>query len=224
MNVASVTDLTLLDTQANASAIQALTEQGVESGVAALCVYPQHLAWIPKIDCSIKRATVANFPTGNDPQDRVLNTIQQAIIEHDADEIDYVFPYQHYLAGEKQTALSYCHQAYQQTKQYGKCFKVILETGALPSPDYIYELSVDIIKSGCDFLKTSTGKIAIGATPSAACAILQAIQDTKATCGIKLSGGIRTLEQAQQYMNLAQEKIGLTPNKSWFRLGMSRLL
>lgn len=223
MNLASVTDLTLLSTQATVYDIKTLAEQGCQAGVAALCVYPQHLQFIPK-NSLIQRATVANFPTGNEPQTMVLHTIQQAITQYEADEIDYVFPYQRYLAGDKKAALSDCHKAYQQTKQYGKCFKVILETGALPCPDYVYELSLAVIKSGCDFLKTSTGKTTIGATIPAAQAILQAIQDTKANCGIKVSGGIRTIEQAEQYINLAKKIIGIAPNKHWFRLGMSQLL
>lgn len=223
MNLASVTDLTLLDTQAYACDIKALATQGFQAGVAALCVYPQHLEFIPQ-NSAIKRATVVNFPTGNDSQAIVLQTIQQAITRQDADEIDYVFPYQRYLAGDKKTALSYCYEAYQQTKQYDKCFKVILETGALPSPEDTYQLSLAIIKSGCDFLKTSTGKIAIGATIPKAQAILQAILDTKANCGIKLSGGIRTIEQAEQYINLAEKMTGNVITPHWFRLGMSRML
>ena len=237
MTIHSLIDLTLLNSQATASDIKALTKQGLQYQVAALCVFPQHLEFIPK-KAHIARATVANFPSGNEPHADVLDTIKQAITHHQADEIDYVFPYQTYLAGNKEKALSYCYQAYQQTKQYGKLFKVI------------YQLSLDVLHTGCDFLKTSTGKIAIGATIPAATAMLHAIKDAKmasvivpsdsteprplrsgtplanakVTWGIKLSGGIRTLAQAEQYMNLAEQIIGLTPNKHWFRLGTSRLL
>ncbi len=248
MTIHSLIDLTLLNSQATASDIKALTKQGLQYQVAALCVFPQHLEFIPT-KAHIARATVANFPSGNEPHADVLDSIKKAITHHQADEIDYVFPYQTYLAGNKEQALSYCHQAYQQTKQYGKLFKVILETGALPSEDVIYQLSLDVLHSGCDFLKTSTGKIAIGATIPAATAMLHAIKDAKmasvnvpsdsteprplgsgaplanakVTWGIKLSGGIRTSEQAEQYMKLAEQIIGASVNKHWFRLGVSRL-
>ena len=221
--IASLTDLTRLDPNATASDIKALTEKGIEHQVAALCVLPQHLEFIPK-EAKITRATVANFPTGNEPIDDVLRTIEHAITHHQADEIDYVFPYQAYLAGDTAYALTCCAKAYQQTKLHGALFKVILETGALPSQDIIYELSLAVIHNGCDFLKTSTGKIAIGATIPAAFAMLSAIKDSKTTCGIKLSGGIRTVEQAEQYMSLAEHMTGLTLDKRWFRLGTSSLL
>ena len=74
-----------------------------------------------------------------------------------------------------------------------------------------------------DFLKTSTGKIATGATIPAAVAMLLAISDSNTPCGIKFSGGIKTKEQASLYMRLAEHMRGVTTNKQWFRFGMSQL-
>lgn len=222
-HLARLTDLTLLDAQAGADDIAALTIKGAQHDVAALCILPQHLDLIPTTQ-PITRATVVNFPTGNEPHPLVLQAIENIATHHQIDEIDYVFPYKAYLAGDSVHALSCCAEAYQQCKQRGLLFKVILETGALPSPEIIYQLSLDVINGGCDFLKTSTGKITTGATLPAATAMLSAIIDSKTTCGIKLSGGIRTIEQALSYMHLAEEMMGIPVDKRWFRFGMSGLL
>ena len=221
--IARLVDLTLLDSQATANDIEKLSLKGMQHHVAALCILPKHLDLIsPKL--TIPRATVVNFPSGNEPHDQVLGAIEQIALHHQVDEIDYVFPYQTYLNGGIPQALSSCAKAYQLCKQYGLIFKVILETGALPSPETIYQMSLDVINSGCDFIKTSTGKIATGATIPAATAMLSAILESKTACGIKLSGGIKTVEQAQAYIHLAENMMGLKVDKSWFRLGASSLL
>lgn len=248
--IASLTDLTLLNSAASETDIKNLVINALDKRVAAICVLPQHLNLVSnavivstsessdfelrshELDSEIETitafapalATVVNFPSGEESHDTVLRAIEHAITLHKAHEIDYVFPYQSYLAGDIKKALSSCTSAYQQTKQQGAIFKVILETGALPSLDMIYQLSLDIIENGCDFLKTSTGKIATGATLPAAFAMLKAITDTKIPCGIKISGGIKTQEQAHQYIRLAQGMTGLKLNKHWFRLGTSTMV
>jgi len=86
-------------------------------------------------------------------------------------------------------------------------------------------VSREVLLSGADFLKTSTGKIAIGATPEAARAMLRAIKEVSPQAGIKVSGGVRTIEQAQQYLQLAAEIMGtewITPEH--FRIGASQLV
>ncbi len=94
----------------------------------------------------------------------------------------------------------------------------------MPSLEFIYDLSTEIINKGCDFLKTSTGKIAQGATPSAAFAMLKAIKESKTSCGLKVSGGIKQPEQAFIYMALASHLLDRDLDKSWFRIGASSLL
>ena len=220
--IASLIDLTLLNSHTTTDDISNLTIKGEQHHVAALCVFPQHLDLIP-ISSSITRATVINFPSGNEPHHLVLQAVQQIATHHRIDEIDYVFPYQTYLNGDSAYALSCSAEVYQRCKQHGLTFKVILETGALPSSEVIYQLSRDVINSGCDFLKTSTGKIATGATIPAATAMLSAIVDSKKSCGIKLSGGIRTIEQATDYIQLAEAILGMTVNKHWFRIGASTI-
>ena len=144
-------------------------------------------------------------------------------MQQQADEIDYVFAYTAYLDGQHETALAWCHEAYQLCQIHGRLFKVILETGAIPTPNMIYQLSADVIQSGCDMLKTSTGKIAVGATLPAVFAMLTAIQDHKPTCGIKCSGGIKTIANASAFIHLAEKVLDKKVDKSWFRIGASTL-
>ena len=216
-------DLTLLDTHATPYDINALAMKANHHQVAAICVLSEHLNYVSP-DIHVKRATVANFPSGAMPHQRVLKTITQTATHCHVDEIDYVFPYQAYLSGNQVTALSNCHEIYTLCKQHKLTFKVILETGALPSIDMIYNLSTAIIDNGCDFLKTSTGKIPTGATIPAVFAMLAAQVDSDIPCGIKVSGGIKTTEQALSYMRLAQYMFNCTLDSSRFRLGASSLL
>jgi deoxyribose-phosphate aldolase len=219
----SLIDLTLLDENATDDDLTLLQDKANTHQVAAICVYPEHLKKINALRVS-KRATVVNFPEGNQPINQLLSTIEEIIDTHQPDEIDYVFPYQTYLNGGKKKALQHCLQAYLLCRQHPITFKVILETGALPSPETIYQLSLEIINNGCDFLKTSTGKISCGATPIAAFSLLKAIKDSESTCGIKVSGGIKKPEQAFFYMSLAHLTLNITVDSTWFRIGASSLL
>lgn len=214
----ALTDLTLLDEKASIEALKQLVSNAVAHDVAAVCVYPQHLAHIP---ISLQRATVLNFPTGNESQHTVLATLTEIIKNNWANEIDYVFPYQAYLAGHTHDALTVTAAIAQYCQMHQRKLKIILETGAFASTEHIYTLSCELLNIGCDFLKTSTGKIETGATPEAAMAILSAIRDSKQNTGIKISGGIRTLEQAQLYIDLAEKILQKPVTASWFRIGTS---
>lgn len=216
-------DLTLLDKTASPNDLKLLSTKGNRHHVAALCVFPEHLKYLESNNGPML-ATVVNFPEGNQPIDQVLKTINQLVDEGKANEVDYVFPYQAYLAGEESSALLHCEQCYTLCNQHGFLFKVILETGALPSLDHIYKISSEVIKRGCDFLKTSTGKINQGATPTAVFSILRAIQDGGVSCGLKVSGGVRKPGEAFSYMELAKAMLATKIDKSCFRIGASSLL
>lgn len=220
----SLIDLTLLDKNASREALTLLFEKASRYQVAAICVFPDAL---PKVDQSntFKRATVVNFPQGQDPLEKTLEDIENIISCHNPDEIDYVFPWQKYLNGLNESALTHCQQAYALCKKKNNLtFKVILETGAWSSLQTMYQVSRELIDMGCDFLKTSTGKLTTGATPIAAFTILKAIKDSGLSCGLKVSGGIREPEQAFLYMNLANQVLEQELDKSWFRIGASSLL
>jgi len=216
----SLIDLTLLNEDAPTSAIDNLVATAIQQQVAAICVFSKHLSHIPNIS-PIQRATVANFPSGNESIETALATIDTAITQHHADEIDYVFPYALYLTSQKKQALALYNEANQLCKRHQRHLKVIIETGALSSLDVIYRLSRALIDQGCDMIKTSTGKIATGATIPAVFAILSAIQDSQSTCGIKISGGVKTPMQAQQFIHLAEHMLQRKADKQWFRVGTS---
>ena len=216
-------DLTLLEINATPKQIYERAVKANHHHVASICVLPNQLGYVPA-EIDITRATVINFPTGEQQQQQVLNLIKQTANLKLVNEIDYVFPYQTYLAGNTKRALSYCQEAFQLCKQYDLTFKVIIETGVMPSIDIIYDLSIAILHNGCDFLKTSTGKIAEGASIPAVFAMLSAIVDYNVPCGIKVSGGVKTIEQALSYMQLAQYMRQRRLDSTWFRLGTSGLL
>lgn len=220
--IRSLVDLTHLQENATPETIQELALKAMEYGMAAVCVFPKNLDDIPT-HFSLKRATVVNFPTGNEHLTSILNTIDRIQLNQSADEIDYVFPYQAYLNGHHDMALSHCEAVYQHCRQHQLLFKVILEVGAFPSIESIYQLSQQVIGNGCDFLKTSTGKIEKGATLEAVYAMLLAIKNSQTPCGIKCSGGIKTMDQAFNYVQLAQFMLNQTPHPSWIRIGTSAL-
>lgn len=222
-DIISLMDLTLLDATASAHDIRSLAGKAIQHQVAAICIFQEHINYLPP-DIQINCATVVNFPSGDYQNPILFKEIEQSLDQKLVHEIDYVFPYQAYLTGRQDEALTSCREAYLRCKDKGVLFKVILETGALPSDDMIYHLSKAVINAGCDFLKTSTGKIATGATIPAAFAMLTAIAETNSHCGIKISGGVKTMQQALTYMQLAEHLFGKPVNKHWFRIGASSLL
>lgn len=216
-------DLTWLDANASAEFLHQLQNQAYKNHVAAICVLPKHLHEF-QLNSQVKLATVINFPLGNDDLLACLDDIDNAI-QLGANEIDYVFPYQHYLTGNKQKALNHCDVIIQACKKNQLVLKIILETGAFPDMESIYQLCIELIALGSHFLKTSTGKIPQGATLASVFAMLCAIKDSpEPTCGIKVSGGIKSPHQAQQYAQLAELMMDKAIDKGWFRIGASTLL
>lgn len=231
-------DYTSLNDTDTAESITALCNKAytTDGAVAAVCVYPQFVSLAKQVlqqvehTKQIRVATVMNFPSGNDPSNRVLADIHDAN-QNGANEIDVVFPYQAYLNGE----IQYVRQFIRDCRS--ACgdevlLKVILETGAFVEHAHITKAAELAIIEGADFIKTSTGKIAVGATHEAVIAILAAIiKYTEAarimprTIGIKISGGIRDWSQVFEYVELIRNTMG----KSWispqtFRIGSSRLI
>lgn len=216
-------DLTLLQDEAPCETIVGLAQAAIKHHTANICILATHLQCLPN-HLVLRCATVANFPSGNETQASIMHSIDIALHDRRCMEIDYVFPYQLYLQGRKQEALNKYHEIATYAKQQGLLLKVILETGAFTHPADIYALCLELIAKDCTFLKTSTGKIAQGASLSAAFAMLSAIQEMKRPCGIKFSGGIKTAQQASEYLQLAEMMLGRMPDPSWCRLGASSLL
>ena len=191
---------------------------------AAICVYPEHVTTVRRAvqGTSMKVATVVNFPDGRSDPNRVSRETRRAIAAG-ADEIDMVLPYPALLRGNRaraQEAVKACREACGS----GIVLKLIIESGELGEPDLIAEASDIGIATGVDFLKTSTGKVPVNATPEAAALMLDAIAAAGGRCGFKASGGIRTLADAQVYVELAASRLGedwITP--AHFRIGASAL-
>lgn len=215
-------DLTLLDEQASELAILDLENRARAAQVAAICLLPDHLHLLRSRE-QIDIATVVNFPSGDNSIEDSLSEIVKAQALG-ATEIDYVLPYSHYLAGKKKAALTACNEIITLCKQKQLCCKIIIETGAFPDLCSIYQVAHELIELDCTFLKTSTGKIKIGATIPAVFALASAIKATNAQVGIKVSGGVRTKQAALIYSQLIEQIIEKPINSRWFRIGASTLL
>lgn len=224
-------DLTSLSETDTESSIATFSEkaQSPLGHVAAVCVYPDFVRQMAAqfAGSRVQVATVVNFPEGNNSLETVLVQIGRAI-QDGATEIDVVFPYLRYLAGERhycQSFITACKAACGDSVT----LKVILETGALIDPAIIADVSLDALTAGADFIKTSTGKIPEGATLEAAATMLLVIKHAETQLGrrlgLKVSGGIRTVQQAGSYVRLAALIMGenwVTPET--FRIGASKLV
>lgn len=215
-------DLTLLRKDASIDEIKQTYKNAISNNVATICIYPEHYKLLPK-KCQTRKATVVNFPSGELSSTTVIAEIDNAINSYNIDEIDYVFPYLAYLESNQTKALQHCQESINICQKYNKNFKVIIESGKFPDMESIYNLSRKLADIGCNFIKTSTGKINKGATPEAAFAILSAIRDSGTDCGIKVSGGIRTFKTAQEYIKLSEHVLGKSASANWFRVGASKL-
>ncbi len=220
----ALTDLTRLADPRDKQAVIELCEQvqALPYPVAAICIYPafikQALQQLNHIKINI--ATVCNFPSGDIPWDKVKIEIETALSEG-ADEIDLVMPYRQYLQNRTQAIIDFVSNAKQLCQQ--KKLKIILETGAFTEQQQLFQAAIDMINAGADFLKTSTGKITVGATLESAAILMKAIQITKREVGFKASGGIRTLAQANSYLALAGLLLGPEfVNPERFRFGTSQ--
>ncbi len=219
-------DLTTLSDTDTDESVRALCQKAVtpQGAVACVCVFQR---FVPVVKASlgdaVKIATVANFPEGGDDINATTADIARSIALG-ADEIDVVLPWRRFLAGDDDFVFEFV-QSCKQACGDRIPLKVILETGALLTTDTIHHASILAIKAGADFIKTSTGKISIGATPSAAKAMLTAIRDTNQNVGFKASGGVRTIDAANDYRQIATDILGAEwINADHFRLGSSGLL
>jgi deoxyribose-phosphate aldolase len=225
--ILSLIDLTNLNDDCTEEDVVELCScaQGEFGNTAAVCVWPPFVNLCASIlqGTSIKVATVVNFPHGGtDVADVVATTI--ATLDAGADEIDLVLPYQSMITGDEAQVLSML-QAVREVVHAPAHLKVILETGELSDQRIIRRASELAIKAGSDFIKTSTGKTKVSATPEAVTTMLQVIRDSRRPVGLKPSGGIRTVADAQQYLDLADAIMGpLWATPDTFRFGASGLL
>ena len=197
--------------------------------VAAVCVYPDLVAHARSVlaDSSVSVAAVATaFPSGRASLAVKLLDVAEALAAG-ADEIDMVIDRGAFLSGrigqvfdEIVAVREACGDAH---------LKVILETGELVTYDNVRRASWIAMLAGADFIKTSTGKVAVSSTTPTALVMLEGVRDFAETTGrlvgVKVAGGIRSTKDALRYLVLVNETAGsmwLAPRL--FRFGASSLL
>lgn len=196
--------------------------------VAAICVYPNFAPVVRTVlDVSaVKVACVSGgFPSSQTfPEVKIAETA--LAVEGGADEIDIVLNVGNFLDEDYDEVCDEISEIKHSCRDAR--LKVILETGALKTPDNIRKASILAMYSGADFLKTSTGKEYPGASLEAAYVMAKTIKEyhekTGNMVGFKASGGVATTADAVKYYTVIKEVLGeewLT--NEYFRLGASRL-
>ncbi len=223
-------DLTTLNDNDTDAAVIALCHQAKSpaGNTAAVCVYPRFVPIARKTlrdlgASDIQIATVTNFPHGNDDIN-IAVAETKAAVAYGADEVDVVFPYRALMAGNTTVGFELV-KACKTACGEAVLLKVIIESGELKTPELIRAASEIAIAAGADFIKTSTGKVAVNATPEAAKVMLDVIKEKNPAVGFKAAGGVKNAEQAADYLALAESVLG----EHWvsaktFRFGASSLL
>ncbi|WP_462374056.1 deoxyribose-phosphate aldolase [Segatella buccae] len=196
--------------------------------VATICTYP-NFAKLVSESLEVDGVQVVNV-SGSFPSSQTFIEVKVAeaslAVKDGATEIDIVMPVGKYLSGDYEGVAD---EIGEQKQACGECpMKVILETGCLSSMSDVKKASIIAMYAGADYIKTSTGKEKVSATPEAAYVMCQAIKEyydqTGIQIGLKPAGGINTVRDAVTYYTIVKEVLGekwLT-NK-WFRMGTSRL-
>ena len=196
--------------------------------VATICVYPC-FAQVVRDTLEVEGVEIACV-SGSFPSSQALIEVKVAetalAVKDGATEIDIVMPVGKFLSGNYEEM---CEDIQELKETCGDAaMKVILETGCLKTASNIKKASILSMYAGADYIKTSTGKEKVAATPEAAYVMCQAIKEyydeTGIQIGFKPAGGINSVMDALIYYNIVKEVLGekwLT-NK-WFRLGTSRL-
>ncbi|AWN34523.1 deoxyribose-phosphate aldolase [Methylobacterium radiodurans] len=216
-------DLTDLGEASTEAAVAALCRDALGGPVAAVCVWPRFVPACRQAlgGSAVRIATVVNFPDGGeDVEATVAET--RAALRDGAEEVDLVLPYHALMRGEEATARAMIEAV--RAACGPACLKVILETGTLAEPAMIAAASRLALDSGADFIKTSTGKSPVSATPEAAAIMLAAIRDSGQPAGLKVSGGLRRVADAATYLALADRLMGPDwASPATMRLGASSL-
>ncbi|WJM85356.1 deoxyribose-phosphate aldolase [Dickeya chrysanthemi] len=226
-------DLTTLNDDDTDEKVTALCRQANSPAgkTAAICIYPRFVPLARKVlreqgTPDVRIATVTNFPHGNDDVDIALAETNAAIA-YGADEVDVVFPYRALMAGNRQVGFELVKACKSACAAAGVLLKVIIETGELKTDALIREASEIAIEAGADFIKTSTGKVAVNATLHSAEVMLSVIRDKGVgeQVGFKPAGGVRTAQDAADYLQLADSIMGAGwADARHFRFGASGLL
>lgn len=219
-------DLTSLNDGDDAASIDALCAKAQTpfGNVAAVCVWPRFVAQARRLlPASVRVAAVADFPEGELNLARALADVE-SIAQAGGQEVDVVLPWRALQQGQVQEVAEFLAEVRHASRPL--LLKVIVESGALQDEALIRRASQLALHAGADFIKTSTGKTPVSATPEAAAAMLDEIRKSGLThAGFKASGGIRSVAQAAAYIEQARQVLGeasLHPQR--LRFGASGLL
>jgi len=232
----SLIDLTTLNSTDTVESVKKFTEKvnefsqhfdGLEN-VAAICVYPNMVKTVEET-LQLPEVNIASV-AGGFPSSMTFTKVKveetKLAIKAGADEIDIVLALSCFLGNDFQGAHDDIFTI--KASMGDTHLKVILETGALETPENIWKASLLAINAGADFIKTSTGKMNPAATPMAAYIMCLAIafhyEETGEKIGFKPAGGIVTPEEALIYLAIVKEVLGDDwMNPQLFRIGASRL-
>jgi len=236
MTILNMIDLTSLNTTDNKSHIIHFTGK-VNSfsgrysnipNVAAICVFPNFAAVVKeKLTArNVRIAAVAgSFPTSQTFRSIKVTECKMAV-EAGADEIDIVIPVGAFLGKDFAAVADEIREI--KGAIGNKQLKVIIESGLLGDFEHIFMASLIAMDAGADFIKTSTGKTTVSATPEAAFIMCRAISDFYSETGIKVgfkaAGGIATPPDAILYYEIVKHCLGEEwLNNTLFRIGASKL-
>lgn len=219
-------DLTSLNDADTLADIDALCRRArtAHGDVAAVCVWPRFVAQArAALPATVKVAAVANFPDGALDLPRALADIE-AIVQAGGDEVDVVLPWRALLADESTEVAEFLSEVRFASRPL--TLKVIIESGELGTAERIAQATRMALAAGADFVKTSTGKTKVGATPAAAATMLKEIAASGLpAAGFKASGGVRSVLDAAGYIAQAEAALGATAlNPQRLRFGASGLL
>ena len=239
----SMMDLTTLKTDDTPASVTKLVKKGnafQESYPewplpASICVFSNFAATVKEARTADVNITVVSacFPSSQSFLEVKLKEVEMAV-EQGADEVDIVLALNAFLAGNTEAAAEEIRQvrrvidevAGRQGREVH--LKVILETGLLRTAQNIANASFLAMEAGADFIKTSTGKVDINATPVAAYVMCECIakyhEMTGKKIGFKPAGGISTAADALCYYSIVSSVLGKEwLNKKMFRFGVSRV-
>ena len=202
---------------------------------ASVCVYSNFAKTVDEArKCDFNITVVsACFPSSQSFLEVKLKECEMAV-EQGADEVDIVLALNAFLAGEYEKAaeeirqIRRCIDEVAQKQGRKVHLKVILETGLLRTPENIAQASFLAMEAGADFIKTSTGKVDVNATPVAAYVMCECIAKYHAITGKKIgfkpAGGISSAADALCYYSIVSSVLGKEwLNKELFRFGVSRV-
>lgn len=236
MSILNTIDLTSLNTSDNKSRILHLTGRvnsfhGKYSNipnVAAICVFPNYVQ-VVKEKLTARNVKIASV-AGAFPHSQTFRSLKVAeckmAVEAGAEEVDMVIPVGAFLGNDFATVADEIREIKEAIGD--RQLKVIVESGLLNKHEDIFKASMIAMDAGADFIKTSTGKVSVSATPDAAFVMCRAISvfyaETGIKVGFKAAGGIVTSPDAVAYFNIVRNVLGQDwLNNKLFRIGSSRL-